>query len=65
MMLERDRVDYVNGPIHRLGRCAKEHAVDCSVGVFKGMKDDFGVGEVGELEAWARHAAVVSESSRA
>jgi hypothetical protein len=58
MVLERNRVDYINGPINRLGRCANEHAVDCAVGMFKCMEDDFGVGEVGELKAWARHAVV-------
>jgi hypothetical protein len=59
MMLERNRVDYVNGPTRR-GRCAKEHTVDCLVRVFEGMEYDFGVGEVGELKAWARHAAELS-----
>lgn len=59
MVLERNRVDYVNGATRR-GKCAKEHTVDCLVGVFEGMEYDFGVGEVGELKAWARHAADLS-----
>ena len=59
MVLERNRVDYVNGPTRR-GVCTKEDTVDCFVRVFEGMEYDFGVGEVGELKAWARHAADLS-----
>ena len=58
MVLERNRVDYVNGPTSSSRRrYAKQDAVDRLVRVFEGMKDEFGVGEVGELKAWARHAA--------
>ncbi len=57
MVLERNRVDYVNGLASRRGRCTEEHTVDCFVRVFEGMKYEFGIGEVSELKAWARHAA--------
>ena len=56
MVLERNRVDYVNGPTNGLRQWPKEYAIYCLVRVFEGMKDDFGVGEVVELKAWAGHA---------
>ena len=59
MVLKWDRVDYVNSPTRR-GRCTEEDTVDCLVRMLEGMEYDFGVGEVGELKAWARHAADLS-----
>ena len=59
MVLKWDRVDYVNSPTRR-GRCTEEDTVDCLVRMLEGMEYDFGVGEVGELKAWTRHAADLS-----
>jgi hypothetical protein len=49
-MLEGHRVDDVDGTVGRV--LAEEQTVDCFVGVFESMNDEFGVGEVIE----AKHA---------
>jgi hypothetical protein len=56
MMLERDRVDDLDGVGRGLGQRAEEYTVDGLMGVFEGMKDDFSVREVGESKGWARHS---------
>ena len=49
-MLERHRVYDVNGSTWRT--VSKEQTVDCLVGIFEGMTDKFGVGEVVEVKVW-------------
>jgi hypothetical protein len=48
MVLERDRIDNFDGTRSR--REAEEHTVDCLMGVFEGVNDEFGVREVGDLK---------------
>jgi len=48
-MVERHRVDDFDwSASSRVG--SKKYTVDGLMGVLKGMKDEFGVGEVGEVE---------------
>jgi hypothetical protein len=56
-MLERHRVDDVNGSIWSRVR-SKEQPVDCLVRIFESMTDNFGVGEVVEVKFWAGHAPI-------
>jgi hypothetical protein len=51
-MLERHRVDDVNGSIWSRAM-SKEQTVDCLVSIFESMADNFGVGEVAEVKVWA------------
>ena len=51
-MLERNRVDDVNGSIWSRVM-SKEQTVDCLVGIFESMTDKFGIGEVVEEKVWA------------
>ena len=52
VMLERHRVDNVNGSIWNRAM-SKEQTVDCLVRIFESMTDKFGVGEVVEVKVWA------------
>jgi hypothetical protein len=52
VMLERHRVDDVNGSIWKRVM-SKEQTVDRLVGIFESMTDNFGVGEVVEAKVWA------------
>lgn len=52
VMLERHRVDDVNGSIWSRAM-SKEQTVDCLVSIFESMADNFGVGEVAEVKVWA------------
>ena len=51
-MLEGYRVDDINGSIWSRVM-SKEQTVDCPVRIFESMADNFGVGEVVEVEVWA------------
>jgi len=51
-MLERHRVDDVNGSI-RSRALAKEQTIDGLMGIFESMTDKLGIGKVVEAEDWA------------
>ena len=56
-MLERHRVDDVNGSI-RSRAMSKEQTVDFIMRIFERMTDNLGEGEVIEVKVWAGHAPI-------